>query len=102
MTLNLPSGKCCPCSSYRRQSDTLAMSDLVFLTRDGCVQTDVMRARLDEALRGAGRPPGYAFVDLATLAATDPRIGYPTPTVLVGGRDLFGMEEPRPPFPEPT
>jgi hypothetical protein len=33
---------------------------------------------------------------------TDPRTGYPTPTVLYKNRDLFGMPPPTPPFPEPS
>ena len=76
--------------------------DLVFLTREGCVNTETMRARLDEALKSMGVPLDYQFVDLATLKADDPRIGYPTPTLLSGDRDVFGMTPPTPPFPEPT
>ena len=41
----------------------------------------------------------YTVVDLDTLPSTDVRKGYPTPTVLVGGIDLFGMETPKPPYP---
>lgn len=78
------------------------MNDLVFLTRDGCVNTTIMRANLDAALQAMGLPADYQFVDLETLAATDPRIGYPTPTMLYKGTDLLGMAEPSPPFPEPT
>lgn len=73
-----------------------------FLTRDGCVQTKIMRARLDDAIAAIGRPVAYAVVDLDMLPATDVRKAYPTPTILVGGVDLFGMDAPRPPYPEAT
>ncbi len=75
---------------------------VVMLTRDGCSDCPVMRGRLDEALKALGLPADYQVVDSATLHPTDPRSGYPTPTVLYEGRDLFGMPEPQPPFPEPT
>ena len=77
-------------------------SDLVFLTRDGCVNTPDMLNNLDAALRSLGLALDYPTVNLASLPATDPRVGYPTPTVLVRNRDIFGMPEPTPPFPEPS
>ena len=73
-----------------------------FLTREGCVQTKIMRVHLDAALKAIGQPIAYTVVDLDTLPATDVRKAYPTPTVLRGGVDLFGMDEPKPPYPEPT
>lgn len=79
-----------------------SMSDLVFLTRDGCVNTAVMRTRLDESLQALGLPTDYQFIDADTLADADPRGGYGTPTVLYGNRDLFGMPEPGVPHPSPT
>jgi hypothetical protein len=77
------------------------MDGLSFLTREGCVNTAVMRARLDEALAGLGFPSAYRLVNLGTLPATDGRTGYPTPTVLYDGRDLFGFPEPTPPYAQP-
>ena len=76
--------------------------DLTFLTRAGCVQTDEMRSHLDEALKAKGLPTSYAVVDLDKLPASDARRGYPTPTLLYKGADMFGMPAPTPPFPEPT
>ena len=76
--------------------------DLTFLTREGCSNTAVMRERLDGALARLGRPLRYQVIDLATLPDSDPRRGYPTPTLLRDGRDLFGMPQPQPPLPEPT
>ena len=79
-----------------------APKPIEFLTREGCVQTKVMRARLEDAIEAIGKPMSYMVVDLDTLTSTDTRKGYPTPTILRGGLDLFGMRAPVPPFPEPT
>ena len=74
---------------------------LVFLTRGGCVNT-VMRQHLDAALKALGLATGYQVVDQDTLRETDVRRGYPTPTLLFGDRDVFGMPIPKPPLPDPT
>ncbi len=70
------------------------MKDLVFLTRDGCVNTVTMRANLDAALTALTLSIDYQFIDADTLKASDPRAGYGTPTVLYLNHDLFGMPEP--------
>lgn len=75
---------------------------VTFLTREGCVNTAVMRGRLDEALKGLSMSSEYQVVDLDSLPNSDARRGYPTPTVLINGVDLFGYPAPTPPFPEPT
>jgi hypothetical protein len=75
---------------------------LVFLTRGGCVNTTVMRANLDEALKALGFAAGYEVVNQDTLAETDVRRGYPRPTLLYADRDVFGMSVPKPPLPGPT
>lgn len=75
---------------------------LVFLTREGCVNTTTMRTRLDEALYRLGAAKDYAVMDADTFAESDPGRGYGTPTVLYDNRDLFGMPEPTPPLPSPT
>ena len=81
---------------------TTIKQDLIFVTRDGCVNTPDMQINLDDALSALHLPHDYQLVDLGTLSPTDPRVGYPTPSVLYRGRDLFGMPEPTPPFPEPS
>ena len=78
------------------------MASLVFLTREDCVNTVIMRAGLDEALRAMHLSTDYKVIDLATLAATDARTGYPTPTVLYRDGDLFGLPVPVPPYDTPT
>lgn len=80
----------------------LAVHNLTFLTRGDCPNTPAMRANLDAALTALGLSLDYAVIDLDTLPKTDARTGYPTPTALYQGRDLFGMPEPTPPFPEPS
>jgi hypothetical protein len=75
---------------------------LALLSREGCMMTDALRTNLDAAIRALGVPLRYEVIDLSTLPRTDARVGYPTPTLLLDGRDLFGLPEPTPPFPEPT
>lgn len=77
-------------------------AQLVLLTRQGCMNTETMRSRLDDALRALQRPADFDVVDLDTLPVSDVRRGYPTPTVLYAGRDVFGMAVPKPPLPTPT
>jgi hypothetical protein len=81
---------------------TSVKADLVFLTRDGCVNTPDMVVNLDDALKALGLPSDYTYLNIGTLPKTDARTGYPTPTVLYKGKDLFGMPKPTPPFPEPS
>ncbi len=64
----------------------------------GCPNTPKMRAELEGALGllDGGGGGGWTFVDVdqEALPAGDLRRGYPTPTVLVNGRDLFGLPVP--------
>jgi hypothetical protein len=78
------------------------MKDLVFLTRDGCVNTPDMVNNLNDALKALGLRNDYQYLDIGKLPKTDARTGHPTPTVLWKGKDIFGMPAPRPPFPEPS
>ena len=67
---------------------------LIFLTRGACVNTPVVLANLEQALVDRGYAADFVIVDTSTLSATDPRCGYGTPTILLDGRDLFGLPEP--------
>jgi hypothetical protein len=60
-----------------------------------CPNTPLLRTNLAAALAAHG----WTFDDLdqESLAPDDVRRGYPTPTVLVNGRDLFGLPEPAAP-----
>ena len=79
-----------------------AMADLVLLTRVGCADSKTMAGNLNAALAALGVSPTYAVVDLDQLPSNDSRRGYPTPTILHGTEDLFGMAAPQPPYPAPT
>lgn len=76
--------------------------DVVFLTRDGCVTSPILRANLDAALSALKMSTDYTVVDQGELDANDPRSGYPSPTILVDGKDMFGMAVPAAPFPAPS
>jgi hypothetical protein len=76
--------------------------ELVFLTRDGCVHTPDMQNNLDDALIRLKWRRDYQIINLATLKNDDPRIGYPTPTLLWRDHDIFGLPVPTRPYREPT
>ena len=59
-----------------------------------------LETELAAALEPLSEP--FEIIDQETLPADDVRRGYPTPTILVRGADLFGLPEPEPPFPAPT
>ena len=66
-----------------------------FLSFQGCPHAPILRRRLDEALRALGATVTPGETDLEQLCrANDPRSGFGSPTVLVDGVDLFGMESP--------
>lgn len=66
---------------------------LTLLTREGCSGTATMRKNLDAALNSL-KGWSYEVLDLGKLPKGDPRRGYPTPTLLLKGHDVFGMPEP--------
>lgn len=73
------------------------MRDIVieFLSFDGCPHAPVLRSRLDEALHALGMTVTPVALDLLSLyQANDFRSGFGSPTILVNGLDLFGMESP--------
>ena len=63
----------------------------------GCPNTPAMRANLKAALTAVGK--GWTFKDTnqEQLPEGDIRRGYPTPTVLVNGGDLYGLPVPTAP-----
>jgi hypothetical protein len=75
---------------------------LTLLTCRDCANGEVLRLHLGDALDVLGWRPMYAIVDVAALPPTDPRRGYPRPTVLWNGRDLFGLAEAPAPYQPPT
>src|SRR5215831_9015705 len=77
-----------------RPLERFSVRDLVFLSRDGCVNTGRMRSSLDQALKSLALSTNYELIDVDKLEPSDRRRGYGTPTVLYRSRDLFGMAEP--------
>jgi hypothetical protein len=79
-----------------------SMKMLVFLTRDGCVNTPDMVNNLDDALKAMKLQTDYQFINIDKVPKSDVRTGYPTPTILWKGRDIFGMPIPKPPYDVPS
>ena len=77
-----------------RPLERFSVHDLVFLSRDGCVNTARMRSSVDQALKSLALPTNYEFIDADKLEPSDRRRSYGTPTLLYKGRDLFGLAEP--------
>jgi hypothetical protein len=92
----------CSQAPAAKPAETPSNKELVFLTRDGCVNTVTMRANLDDALKALALPNDYQFINADTLKESDPRGGYGTPTILFAGRDLYGMDQPSVPHDAPT
>jgi len=66
-----------------------------FLSFEGCPHAPVLRQRLHEALHALGVTVVPIAVDLGRLCrANDHRSGFGSPTILLDGLDLFGMETP--------
>ena len=82
----------CACSP--RSEPTAKPGGLVFLTRDWCPDSERLKSNLDAALAALHNASDYPVIDVDTLPASDPRGGYPTPTLLYANRDVFGMVEP--------
>ena len=86
----------------RDVNSTEPKSNVQFLTRDGCRNTSRMLENLKAAISTGKVAVQYTLIDQGTLPPADPRNGYPTPTILMGGRDILGLPVPQQPFPEPS
>ena len=64
-------------SGSAKPAKVATMKDLVFLTRDGCVNTPDMVKRLDDALKALSWPTDYQYIDIGKLPKKDARTGYP-------------------------
>jgi len=73
-----------------------------FLTRDGCKNTPQLLENLNAAIATGKIAAEFTLVHQGTLPPEDPRTGYPTPTILLEGRDIFGLPAPQQPFPAPS
>ena len=79
-----------------------ARTQVQFLTRDGCKNTPVMLENLKAAIEAKHILADVTVIHQASLPAEDPRVGYPTPTILVNDKDIFGLPVPQQPYPEPS
>ena len=61
----------------------------------GCPNTPQTRRNVEKAVASIGLVANVVFVDQEKLSDNDRRRGWPTPTVLADGRDLFGMPAPK-------
>lgn len=61
---------------------------------EGCPNTPLMRERVAAAVASWGVPTEVSYVDQEALPPSDLRRGWPSPTVLVNGSDLFGLQPP--------
>ena len=63
----------------------------------GCPNTPIVRERLRAAIAAIHSRWTFSDIDQETLARDDLRRGYATPTILVDGRDLYGLPVPSEP-----
>lgn len=84
------------CQSPNPAETGTAMTQVEVLGFAGCPNTPEFLQRVQSA---AGRVGGarVVYVDQESLPENDIRRGYPTPTALVNGRDLFGLPVPTAP-----
>ncbi|GMU39050.1 MAG: hypothetical protein KJ057_17355 [Phycisphaerae bacterium] len=62
-----------------------------------CPNTAIIREHLRTALKSIGADLTFQDINQDALPQSDLRRGWPTPTVLVNGRDLFDMAPPNSP-----
>lgn len=84
---------CVAAPGSNERSDAVQIEVLGF---GDCPNTPLFRERVDAAALRVG---GFTVVsiDQESLPPTDLRRGYPAPTALVDGQDLFGMATPTAP-----
>jgi len=92
---------CClvGCRAQSDKTEGVQVTRLTFLTRAGCPGSPLMKNNLVSALERLALPYDIQEIDIGHLEKTDFRTGYGSPTVLVGGKDLFGRAKPGPAAP---
>lgn len=76
-------------------SSTAARSRIEVLGFGTCPNTAATNTHVEQAVASLGLRADVAYVDQMSLPDGDVRRGWPAPTILVDGRDLFGMEAPK-------
>jgi len=79
--------------TWRSALEEAGWARLILLRCRDCVNSVTMRRHLDAALNGLDRPLPYEVIDIDMLSDHDPRAGYPGPTLLWDGVDLFGLPQ---------
>jgi hypothetical protein len=97
----VPEGAAFTRSAPARYRAATLQHDLALLARDNCPCVPDIVDNLGRALAMLGWAADYARVNIGTLEQTDARKGYPSPTLLWHGHDLFGMPLPTLPHAEP-
>ena len=87
------------CQEQSQEGVSLELPEVVILTREGCPGSPAVLKNLKAALAERGITEAPVSIDLGDLAKEDFRTGYGTPTILVGGIDLFGRTKPKPATP---
>ena len=77
-------------SSGRCEVDCGDSACIELIATEGCPHAAELGDNLCEALRGLSLC--CCEIDPNKLPAGDPRRGYPSPSILVDGRDIFGLE----------
>jgi hypothetical protein len=81
-----------------RSKTSFVFDWLEFVASPVCVYAPTLMVNLNDALRILDWRDDYRFIDTDALPETDPRRGYPSPTLLWNGTEIFGAPEPTPPF----
>lgn len=67
---------------------------ITFLGSRDCPNTPRLRSNVEQALARLGIT-SFEELDQTTMNDDDIRRGYPTPTILVNGQDLYGLTAPK-------
>ena len=70
--------------------DCAGVPCLELIAMEGCPHAAELGDNVCEAVRGLGHC--CCQIDPAKLPADDPRRGYPSPSIILDGKDLFGLE----------
>src|SRR6187200_1175584 len=75
--------------STPRGGRSFVYESLAFVAPLHCMYAPALMLNLNDALRVLAWPTDYQFIDTDCLAANDPMRGYPSPTLLWNGTEIF-------------
>jgi hypothetical protein len=76
---------------------SFVFESLALVATAKCRYAPELMVNLNEALQLLNWPNDYQLIETDSLSEMDPIRGYPSPTLLWKGIDIFGMPEPSPP-----